>query len=93
MGIKFADQYSLLHFASGITAYYWKFSITHMIILHILFEIIENTPHGVYFIDHYLHGVWPGGKKAPDTVINSIGDTVFAIFGWIFAKIIFEKIK
>jgi hypothetical protein len=92
MGVKFADQYSLLHFASGVTSFYWNISLVNWIIIHTIFEIFENTTYGMYFIDTYLDGIWPGGKKFADAPINSIGDTVFAILGWIFAKIIFEKI-
>lgn len=91
MGVKFVDQYSLLHFASGISAFYWNISLVNWIIVHILFEIFENTTYGMYVIDTYLDGIWPGGKKTADTPINSLGDTIFGILGWIFAKIIFEK--
>lgn len=28
---------------------------------------------------------WPGGKPYPDTIINNVGDTIGAIFGWLSA--------
>ena len=39
---------------------------------------------GVYFIDHYIP-FWPGGKRAPDSILNSVSDTIFGILGWIIA--------
>ena len=92
MGQTFMDRYSLLHLASGIVAYYFGFSLVGWIILHTLFEIIENTPEGVYFIDHYLT-FWPGGKLAPDDLINSVGDTFFAIGGWLIPYLLFGSSK
>jgi hypothetical protein len=87
MGKYILDQFSLLHFASGVIVYFWGIKLSHWIIIHILFELIENTKKGVYFIDNYLT-FWPGGKKSPDTLLNSISDTIFAIFGFIIAQIL-----
>lgn len=84
MGKNFFDQYALLHFASGIVAYYWGFNLFWWFVLHSLFEIGENTAQGVLFINKYIP-FWPGGKPAPDGVINSLGDTLFAILGWILS--------
>lgn len=61
------------------------------IVVHTVFEILENTKTGVLIIDNYLSedalGVfgWPGGKKKPDTFMNSVGDTVAFAIGWIIA--------
>ena len=85
MGTKLFDQYSLLHFASGVVVYFWGFTLLVWIILHTIFEIVENSSGGVYFIDKYIT-YWPGGKKKPDTLINSIGDILFGIIGFISAK-------
>jgi hypothetical protein len=85
MGKYLIDQFSLLHFASGVMAYFWGIGFINWIIIHTFFEIFENTKQGVYFIDTYLT-IWPGGKKSPDTLLNSIGDTIFAILGFIIAK-------
>ena len=84
MGTKLYDKYSLLHLATGIIAYYFELSLLLWLILHIIFEMLENTWKGVYFIDNYIK-IWPGGKRAPDTFINSVSDTVFATLGWIIA--------
>ena len=40
-------------------------------------------PAGRYFITNYLT-FWPGGKKKADTIINSLGDNVSAMLGWLF---------
>lgn len=84
MGVYFFDQYSLLHLASGIIAYFFGINIYVWFIIHLLFELIENTKMGVHFIDTYLF-FWPGGKLRSDETINSIGDQFFAILGWYLA--------
>ena len=86
MGEKFMDQYSLLHFATGIVIYFWGFSLKNWIIFHVLFEIIENTTFGKNIINNSLKGIWPGGKNYSDSFINIVGDNCFAIFGWMIAN-------
>lgn len=81
MGIYLLDQYSYLHFASGIIAYFWGLSFRWWVVLHIAFEIVENLPQTVHFIDTYLK-VWPGGKRVPDSFSNIVGDNVAAFLGW-----------
>ena len=85
MGEKFIDKYSLLHFATGIIFYYFNISLLNSLIIHTLFEIIENSKFGIHFINKYLK-FWPGGKPKSDTLTNSIGDTFFFIVGWMLAK-------
>lgn len=84
MGTKFFDQYSILHFATGIIFYFFGVDFIIWLSIHILFEILENTKPGMHFINTYLP-FWPGGKPRSDTLINSIGDTVFAMLGWLIA--------
>jgi hypothetical protein len=84
MGKSFIDQFSYLHIASGIVAYFWGLSFRQWMILHLAFEFIENTPIGVRFIDNYVP-LWPGGKRYPDTLVNTVGDNVFAGAGWLSA--------
>ena len=84
MGNKFIDQYSLLHLAVGIVVYFWDIPILTWFVLHTMFELIENTQQGIYFINNYIT-LWPGGKPRPDSIINSIGDTIFSLLGWIIA--------
>jgi hypothetical protein len=84
MGKTFSDQFSILHFATGIVAYFLGVPLLLWIMIHLIFEIVENMSQSIYFIDHYLT-FWPGGKKYPDSLINSIGDEFYAILGWVFA--------
>jgi hypothetical protein len=86
MGTYFFDQYSILHMASGIIAYFFGIKLIHWIIIHVLFEYIENTQYGMNFINFSLKNIWPGGKDKKDTFINSmVGDNFFAIIGWYIA--------
>lgn len=84
MGARLFDQYTYLHFAIGIVAYFWNISIVNWFILHTIFEVVENTPTGMKFINTYIP-FWPGGKPKSDSIINNIGDTIGAISGWISA--------
>lgn len=84
MGLAFVDRYSLLHFATGIVAYFLGIPLVLWALLHFVFEIVENQPESIYFVDTYL-SFWPGGKKGADSVINSLGDEVFAVLGWLTA--------
>ena len=90
MGVKLFDQYSYLHFAVGIIAYFWNISLLNWIILHTIFEILENTQIGMNIINKYLL-IWPGGKPKSDSIINSIGDTIGTILGW-FSAYYLDKI-
>ena len=85
MGFRFLDQYSLLHFATGITAYFWGVPLVYYALIHTIFELSENTNLGIHFINTYLP-FWPGKKLHPDAVINSIGDVLSGIVGLIFAR-------
>lgn len=86
MGIYFTDQFSLLHFASGIVAFFWKISLINWFILHLIYELITNTYFGIYFINNYTF--WPGGKLDYDTRINILGDQTWGLIGWTFAYFI-----
>ncbi len=82
MGIRLFDGYTLLHFATGVLAHHWSFSFWGWILLHTMFEIVENTRMGMNIINNYIT-LWPGGKPSPDTFRNTIGDTIAAAIGWI----------
>ena len=85
MGRTWFDQYSLLHLAVGIVAYFWSISLFMTILIHILFEIIENTQFGMNLINTYFKYWWPGGKSYPDSLLNNITDTIFTGIGWLLA--------
>jgi hypothetical protein len=82
MGMRVFDQYSILHVAVGIMAYFWSISLFTTILVHVLFEFIENTPIGMQFINTYFIGWWPGGKTHPDSLLNRTSDTLFTGLGW-----------
>jgi hypothetical protein len=86
MGVKFTDQFSLLHFSTGIIAYFWKITFVNWFIIHLIYEIFTNTKLGIYFINHYTF--WPGGKLDYDTPMNILGDQVWSLLGWLFAYFI-----
>ena len=52
MGKFLFDKFTYLHFATGVVIYYWGISLFHWLIAHTIFEIIENTSYGIYFIDN-----------------------------------------
>ena len=85
MGLRFFDQYSLLHFATGVVAYFWSISLFITVAIHILFEYIENTSIGMDIINTYFIGWWPGGKTHPDNLFNSASDTLFTSLGWLIS--------
>jgi hypothetical protein len=87
MGLNLVDQYSLLHFATGIIFYFFGISLPGWAIIHVLFEAIENTSFGIDLINNYLT-FWPGGKPYPDSFINIIGDTIVGLLGWVIAYIL-----
>lgn len=84
MGTRYLDQYTYLHFSVGIIVYFWNISLVNWVVLHTIFEFLENTQMGVNFINKYIV-FWPGGKPKPDSIINSLGDTSGAIVGWLSA--------
>lgn len=88
MGVLLFDQYTYLHFAVGVVAYYWGISLKNWFVIHIMFELLENTKTGVGFINKFSY--WPGGKNYADTSINMLGDTIGAVLGWMSALLIDE---
>jgi hypothetical protein len=89
MGKYLFDQYSLLHFAQGISAYFWGMKLKLWIIVHFIFEIIENTEIGINIINKIK--LWPGGKPKRDANLNILGDNIAAILGWLCAYYIDKK--
>lgn len=85
----FYDKFSLCHFAVGIIFRYFNISLMLSTILHIIFEIVENSELGIYIHHNYLP-FWPGGKHAADGIINSTGDTVFFMLGWLVANALYR---
>ena len=86
MRSKIFDQFTYLHFASGIISYFWGISFVLWLIVHSIYEYLETTQFGIYIINNYFGKIWPGGGKHKNEGFNNaIGDTIGAIFGWISA--------
>ena len=81
---EYFDKYSCLHLASGITAYFWDLNLINWIAIHISFSFFENSAIGLKFTKKYLSQFKPY-KMGPDSIKNLIGDTIFAIIGWLLA--------
>lgn len=86
MGNRIFDQYSLLHFSVGVVAYFIGIDFWVWFILHMIFEIVENSDQGINLINNNLSFFWPGGKERSDAVINSVGDQISAMLGWLVAQ-------
>jgi len=71
------DPYSIAHAGSGVVARSLKLSLLETIVLHTIFEIVENN----YLKFHpTVKKIFPDPSK--DTLINSIGDTISISVGW-----------
>lgn len=81
MGNQLFDQYSLLHYASGVVAYFWGLQPVTWFLTHVGFEIAENTTVGMKFINKNLTW-WPGGKPRADSLTNIVGDNLSAAAGY-----------
>ena len=80
------DQYTYLHFAVGIVAYFWGISLESWFVIHTIYELFEITPIGMKFINTYFGKLWPGGgKHVAEPIINCVGDSFGAIIGWLSA--------
>lgn len=90
MGFNAFDQYSLLHFAFGVIAYFYGLSLKNWVIVHTLFEIIENIPQVTKFINQNMSFInW--SKPHPDSLLNNIGDTISALLGFLIAQYLDKK--
>lgn len=89
MGYRLLDQYSLLHAAIGVVAYFWNIPLLTAVVLHVLFEFAENTPTGMWAINKYIidpgYFSWPGGKHKADTLLNQTGDNLAFVVGWLLS--------
>ena len=78
------DQYSYLHFASGVTAYFVGFRLKTWFIIHLGVDLLENSPPGIYLIKKYLYYFWRP-REGSDPAWNIVADNVLALVGWISA--------
>ncbi len=91
--MKLTNEYTLLHVAAGIIAYYWGLPLIGWLIVHALFEYIENTKIGMNLINNYIP-TWPGGKQTKETFFQSmVSDNFFAVVGWLIASFVDKGFK
>jgi len=83
MGTRIMDQYTYLHLASGVIAYFFGIDIVSWLVIHTIFEYLENTKFGMRVINSFHY--WPGGKTYADSLQNSLGDTIGSLLGWVSA--------
>jgi hypothetical protein len=89
MGFRSFDQYTLLHAAVGIVAYFFGVPFGLWNTVHLIFEIAENTHRGMMLINSWpLAQIWPGGKYEADAIINSAGDLIGGAVGWALSYIL-----
>ena len=83
MGFQILDQYTLLHLAAGVIAYFWRVPALLWFLGNVAFEWGENTEVGMKLVNEIAKFIgWPGGKKSADAMINMVGDTIAAVAGW-----------
>lgn len=90
MSSKLLDQYTYLHFATGIIFYFWGISFTTSFIIHSIYEYFEITDFGTSIINKYFGNIWPGGGKHKQEkfIYNGLGDTIGFIIGWYSAYLL-----
>jgi hypothetical protein len=89
MGTKFTDNFSILHLASGIIFYFLGFSFLKALLIHIVFEVVENNKHIIKITNSFSW--WPGGKPESDNLTNILGDNFYFIIGWLIAYTIDKR--
>ena len=78
MGEAFTDPWSLTHAGWGfIAAKSGLFNWFTFLLAHTIFEIWENSEHGIQWFQDMGFPRYEG-----DTLLNSLGDTVWAMFGF-----------
>lgn len=91
MGKAWLDEYTPLHVAVGVIAYYWGVSLINLTLLHIVFELLENTEKGMELIRSFP--LWPGGKTHADSWNNQVSDVIASGIGWLFSYQLFKILE
>lgn len=80
------DQYSILHFATGVTAYFWGLGPWGWFFTHLAWEGFENSAVGIQMVNKYWF--WPRRKCkfVQDSISNTVGDNISAHAGYWCAK-------
>lgn len=91
MGKAWLDEYTPLHVAAGVIAYYWGVSLLNLTLLHIIFELVENSEKGMQMIRSFP--LWPGGKTHADSWKNQVSDILASVIGWMFSSYLFKVLQ
>lgn len=81
--------YTVTHFIIGMIFAWLQIPLWILIVLHIIFEIIENSDFvikGFRSLSIKIRtavGVEPWTPYTGDSIANSVADTFAAVFGWI----------
>ena len=75
------DEWSIVHVSGGIVAAQTGITLPQFMVLHTLFELVENTDQGTGLLSKIG---WD--RKNGDTWANIAGDTLSAVAGWYLGK-------
>ena len=85
---KIFDNYTYLHFAAGIIAYYWGFTLLEWTVFHLFLDIFERTDFGKKVL-HFFIRIWPGrDDNLLESYYNVFGDSASAVLGWLSAYLL-----
>ena len=82
----FITPWTLMHFISGYILYTSGFNYLYGFIIHTIYEYINLTNES---LKKKWNKIYDGFKK--DSIINSLGDTIFFMLGMFLAKNYFNK--
>ena len=85
------DKYSIIHFIAGFIVYFLKINITTLFVLSTIYDVYENSRNGNH-ISKIIKEKFLFSAGDPETLVNSIGDIVCTLMGWICAYYIDKKI-
>ena len=85
---KIVDRYTYLHFAAGIIAYYWGFTLIEWISVHIILDIFQRTELGKK-VTKFILRIWPESPDlSSESYLNILGDSTFTVLGWCSAYLL-----
>ena len=76
------DEWSFVHLSGGIIAAQTGLSLPQFLVLHTIFEVIENADQGSGWLSKI--GL---DRVSGDSLLNVVGDTASAAAGWYLGKV------
>ena len=74
MNHSWYDQFTYLHFASGVLFFFWKMKLQQVVVLHLLFQCVDF--------------LWWKKKFDKKFFFNFLGDNAATIIGWYSAFLV-----